>query len=243
MIIAGSGDAFGSGGRFQTCIAVADHAAGQPHTLLDCGATSLTALRLQHLDPNMIGTVVISHLTARRSFRRAPVPHPRRPVPSPHPGPDRSGPAGTDDRLARAMDTLFPGSASVRQRFAVHVTEHRDRQVMQLDTLRVTPFEVRHASGAPAYAVRIDTPAVSLAYSGDTEWTDALLDAADGAGLFLCEGYSPRPIRWHLDLGTLAEHRTQLTCRRLMLTHLSPAALASDLAGWQVASDGLHLDL
>ena len=62
VIIAGSGDAFGSGGRFQTCIAVADHAAGQPHTLLDCGATSLTALRLQHMDPNMIGTVVISHL-------------------------------------------------------------------------------------------------------------------------------------------------------------------------------------
>jgi ribonuclease BN (tRNA processing enzyme) len=95
----------------------------------------------------------------------------------------------------------------------------------------------------PAYAVRIDTPAVSLAYSGDTEWTDALLDAADGADLFLCEGYSPRPIRWHLDLSTLAEHRTRLTCRQLMLTHLSSAALASDLADWHVASDGLHLDL
>jgi ribonuclease BN (tRNA processing enzyme) len=62
VIIAGSGDAFGSGGRFQTCIAVAGHAVGQPHTLLDCGATSLTALRLQHLDPSMISTVVISHL-------------------------------------------------------------------------------------------------------------------------------------------------------------------------------------
>lgn len=107
----------------------------------------------------------------------------------------------------------------------------------------MTPFQVRHASGAPAYAVRLDTPAVSLAYSGDTEWTDALLEAADRTDLFLCEGYSPRPIRWHLDLGTLAEHRPQLTCRQLMLTHLSPAALASDLAGWQVASDGLHLDL
>jgi ribonuclease BN (tRNA processing enzyme) len=242
VIIAGSGDAFGSGGRFQTCIAVADHAAGQPHTLLDCGATSLTALRLQHLDPSMISTVVISHLHGDHfgglpflildgQFR--------------HRTADLTvaGPAGTGDRLARAMDTLFPGSATVRRRFAVHVTEHRDRQAMQLDTLRVTPYQVRHASGAPAYAIRIDTPAVSLAYSGDTEWTDALLDVADGAGLFLCEGYSPRPIRWHLDLGTLAGHRTQLTCRRLMLTHLSPAALASDLAGWQVASDGLRLDL
>jgi ribonuclease BN (tRNA processing enzyme) len=112
-----------------------------------------------------------------------------------------------------------------------------------MDTLRVTPYQVRHASGSPAYAIRIDTPAASLAYSGDTEWTDALLGAADGADLFLCEGYSPHPIRWHLDLGTLAGHRTQLTCRRLMLTHLSSAAPASDLAGWQVANDGLRLDL
>jgi len=242
VIIAGSGDAFGSGGRFQTCIAVADHAAAQPHTLLDCGATSLTALRLQHLDPNMISTVVLSHLHGDHfgglpflildgQFR--------------HRTADLTvaGPAGTGDRLARAMDTLFPGSATARRRFAVHVTEHRDRQPMYLGTLRVTPFEVRHASGAPAYAIRIDSPAGSLAYSGDTEWTDALLDAADGADLFLCEGYSPSPIRWHLDLGTLAEHRTQLTCRRLMLTHLSPTALASDLAGWQVASDGLRIDL
>jgi ribonuclease BN (tRNA processing enzyme) len=242
VIIAGTGDAFGSGGRFRTCIGVADHAAGQPHTLLDCGATSLTALRQQHLDPSMISTVVISHLHGDHfgglpflildgQFR--------------HRTADLTvaGPAGTGDRLARAMDTLIPGSAAARRRFAVHVTEHRDRQPTHLDTLRVTPYQVLHASGAPAYAIRIDTPAASLAYSGDTEWTDALLAAADGADLFLCEGYSPHPIRWHLDLGTLAWHRAQLTCRRLMLTHLSPAALASDLAGWQVASDGLRLDL
>lgn len=242
VIIAGSGDAFGSGGRFQTCIALADDAAGQPHTLLDCGATSLTALRQQHLDPNVISTIVITHLHGDHfgglpflildgQFR--------------HRTADLTvaGPPGTGDRLARAMETLFPGSATVRRRFTVHVTEHRDRQASQLGTLRVTPFQVLHASGAPSYAVRIDTPAASVAYSGDTEWTDALLEAADGADLFLCEGYSPRPIRWHLDLGTLARHRSQLSCRRLMLTHLSPAALASDLAAWQVASDGLGLDL
>ena len=242
VIIAGSGDAFGSGGRFQTCIALADHAAGQPHTLVDCGATSLTALRQQQLDPGMITTFVISHLHGdhfgglpflildgqfRRRTRDLTI----------------VGPAGTADRLTQAMETLFPGSAGVRRRFAVHVTEHRDRQAMHLGALGVTPFEVRHASGAPAYAVRIDTPTGSLAYSDDTEWTDALLEAAGGADLFLCEGYSPRPVRWHLDLGTLAEHRRQLTARRLMLTHLSPAALASDLTGWHIASDGLHLDL
>jgi ribonuclease BN (tRNA processing enzyme) len=82
-----------------------------------------------------------------------------------------------------------------------------------------------------------------VAYSGDTEWTDALLDASDDVDLFLCEGYSPRPVRWHLDLDTLARHREQLTCRQLVLTHLSASVLAGDLRGWQIAHDGWSLDL
>ena len=55
----GSGDAFGSGGRWQTCI----HLADEGHVLLvDCGATSLVALKAQGLDPNAVGAVAVTHL-------------------------------------------------------------------------------------------------------------------------------------------------------------------------------------
>ena len=48
----GSGDAFGSGGRWQTCI----HVSGEGQALLvDCGATSLVAMKAQGLDPNAVG--------------------------------------------------------------------------------------------------------------------------------------------------------------------------------------------
>ena len=60
VTVVGSGDAFGSGGRFQTCIAVGLD--DVPRVLVDCGATSLTALRGQHFDPNEIETIVITHL-------------------------------------------------------------------------------------------------------------------------------------------------------------------------------------
>jgi ribonuclease BN (tRNA processing enzyme) len=233
-----SGDAFGSGGRFQTCIAVAVD--DVPRVLVDCGATSLTALRGQQFDPNEIETIVITHLHGDHfgglpllildgQFRR------------------RSrdltvvGLPGTRERLTTAMETLYPGSSQVQRRFEVHVLEHADGQSRELGDLRITPYEVRHASGAPAYAVQLQTPAGSLAYSGDTEWTEALLDAADDVDLFLCEGYSPTPIRWHLDLETLAQHRDRFTCRNLVLTHLSPTALAADLTNWKVAYDGLRL--
>jgi ribonuclease BN (tRNA processing enzyme) len=65
------------------------------------------------------------------------------------------------------------------------VVEHHDRRPIDLVSLRVTPIEVQDASGAPAYAIRADGPTGSLTYSGDTEWTDALLDAADRVDLFL----------------------------------------------------------
>ncbi|MFI7632884.1 MBL fold metallo-hydrolase [Nonomuraea sp. NPDC049400] len=55
----GSGDAFGSGGRFQTCISVTS---GDLVVLVDCGATSLTALKSQAIDPRSVDAVVISHL-------------------------------------------------------------------------------------------------------------------------------------------------------------------------------------
>ncbi|WP_134129648.1 MBL fold metallo-hydrolase [Kribbella pratensis] len=234
VTVVGSGDAFGSGGRFQTCIAIGTQ------TLVDCGATSLTALRQQSMDPNEIRTIVITHLHGDHfgglpflildgQFRRRTE--------------DLTvvGPPGTQARLTAAMETLYPGSSEVRRRFDVHVLEHADRRPQQLGDLTVTPYEVRHASGAPAYAVRLQTPDRSIAYSGDTEWTDALLEAADDVDLFLCEGYSPTPIRWHLDLTTLSQQRDRFTSRQLVLTHLSPTALAADLGDWAVAYDGLRL--
>jgi ribonuclease BN (tRNA processing enzyme) len=238
----GSGDAFGSGGRFQTCIALAGDSQAAPSVLLDCGATSLTALRQQQVDINEIETVLVSHLHGdhfgglpflvldgqfRRRTRDLTV----------------VGPSGTAARLEQAMETLYPGSSQVQRRFEVHVIQHVDRRPLELGPVRLTPFEVRHASGAPAFALRVDTPDCSVAYSGDTEWTDALLDASNGVDLFLCEGYSPEPFRWHLDLDTLARQRDRFGCRKLVLTHLSPSALDSDLAGWDVADDGWQLDI
>lgn len=242
MTVVGSGDAFGSGGRFQTCIAIAPDRASSPTVLMDCGATSMTAMRQQEIDTNAVRTVIVSHLHGDHfgglpflvldgQFRRR--------------SEDLTvvGPPGTRDRLLQTMEALYPGSTTVPRRFDVRVVEHVDRHAYQGDGLRITPFEVRHASGAPAYALRVESDHGSAAYSGDTEWTDALLDAADGVDAFLCEGYSATPVRWHLDIETLSRHRDRLTCRNLLLTHLSPSALALDLTDWTVAHDGLRLDL
>ena len=71
--ILGCGDAFGSGGRLQTCILVESNGHA---CLVDCGASSLIALKRAGVEPNGIGTVLISylhgdHLGSRSSFSMA----------------------------------------------------------------------------------------------------------------------------------------------------------------------------
>jgi ribonuclease BN (tRNA processing enzyme) len=57
----GSGDAFGSGGRLNTCFLV-NH--GEAGFLIDCGASAMISIRRFGVDPNQIGVIVLSHLHA-----------------------------------------------------------------------------------------------------------------------------------------------------------------------------------
>ena len=57
----GSGDAFGSGGRFNTCF----HLTGaRTNALIDCGASSLIALKRADIERNAINTILITHFHA-----------------------------------------------------------------------------------------------------------------------------------------------------------------------------------
>jgi ribonuclease BN (tRNA processing enzyme) len=243
----GSGDAFGSGGRFQACILL--RAPGHSgDVLLDCGASSLVALKQQRQDPSRIGLVLVSHLHGDH-FGGVPFlildgqfAHRTRPL-------HVAGPAGVGERVLAAMEVLFPGSTGVRRRFPVQFHELTDRQPLRFDLgpagLVVVPYEVVHASGAPALGLRVAWQGHTIAYTGDTEWTEALVELAHGAELLIAEGYTDqRKIRFHLDVASLQQHAGRLAARRVILTHLSADVLArADELGWETASDGMTVDL
>ncbi|HEY5987838.1 MAG TPA: MBL fold metallo-hydrolase [Streptosporangiaceae bacterium] len=223
VVFAGSGDAFGSGGRFQTCIWLAG---AEATMLVDCGATSLVALKSQGLDPGAIDAVVISHLHGDHfgglPFLILDGQFTRRSKPL-----HVAGPPGTSDRLAQAMETLFPGSGQVQRRFSVLVSELAPGgSAAEVGAASVRAWEVEHASGAPPLALRVSLGGATFGYSGDTQWTPALAEAARGADLFAVEAYTfDRPIRYHLDYQTLHGHRDELGARRIVLTHMSPGML------------------
>ncbi len=238
----GSGDAFGTGGRLQTCLHLSG--AGEGTVLIDCGASSLVALKRAGLDPGEVGWVLVTHLHGDhfgglpflvldgQFTRRA------RPLAI-------AGPPGVRARVEAAMEVLFPGSAAATRRFEITYVELRDRVPVTVGPAAVTPFAVEHPSGAPPHALRVEYGGRVVAYSGDTQWTESLVEAARDADLFVCEAYTfDRPIRFHLDHATLHAHRQRLTARRIVLTHLGPEMLArAGEAGWECASDGLTLSV
>ena len=84
-----------------------------------------------------------------------------------------------------------------------------------------------------------------MAYSGDTEWTDRLIEVASGTDLFICESYFyEKRIPFHLDYSTLMRHRSELDCKRIVLTHMS-ADMLSRLPNLEVqaAHDGFEVAL
>jgi len=135
---------------------------------------------------------------------------------------------------------FFPGSSRVQQKFAIEFMELTERSETTIGPLKVTPYSVVHASGDTPYALRIEFEDKVIGYSGDTEWTEALVESARGADLFICEAYYfEKKIKYHLNYQTLMEQRQKLDCRRLVLYHMSEDMLQR-LPGLKVewAEDG-----
>ncbi len=245
LTIIGSGDAFGSGGRFNTCLLV--EAEGK-RILLDCGASTPVALKARGIDPATIDGVLLSHLHGDH-FGGLPFLlldfHflGRRETPF-----SIAGPPGTRERLDAACEVFFPRSSQNKWRFALNVSEIAPGVAAEFLGFAVTTAEVIHFSGAPSTAVRLSAGGRTLAYSGDTQWTDALIKIADGADLFLCECYDyERDLSGHMSWAILRTKLAGLKAQKIMITHMNPSMLANTdearAAGVLVAEDGLILEL
>lgn len=237
--VLGCGDAFGSGGRFNTCF----HITGSATCfLVDCGASSMVAIRRFGIDPNAIDTIFLSHLHGDHyggvpffildaqlvSGRAKPL--------------TIAGPPGLETRLPALMEAMFPGSSTAERKFEVRIVELELGAAIAVGDTTVAAFEVKHPSGSPSTALRIVHDGKTLCYTGDTEWVDALVAAAHDADLLIAEGYTyERPVRFHLDWATLKAHLPEIRPHRMLLTHMSPEMLARVPEGYEAAEDGMTL--
>ena len=245
VTIVGRGDAFGTGGRGNTCFRL-DSPAGA--LLVDFGSSALVSLNRLGMSTLDIGGVVISHLHGDHfgglpflllesqfvAERRAPL--------------VIAGPPGLHTRLEMACEVLFPGMTGNRWAFPWSVVEIEPGTSRSIAGFEVQPLLVRHPSGAPATGLRVGDGSKLFAYSGDTSWVSNLPLLAKDADLFIVECYSgQRPIPNHIDWPTLEANLDKLCARNIAVTHMGRSALelTAQMAarGLIIAEDGKIIEL
>jgi ribonuclease BN (tRNA processing enzyme) len=243
ITILGSGDAFGTGGRFNTCLHVE---AGGERLLLDCGSSSMVALNKAGIDRNGLSTLLFTHFHGDR-FGGLPaflldaqfVSRRKQPLLI-------AGPVGIEHRTRHALETDFPGASTNPWRFPISYLEVTPEASETLAGLDIAAFPMVHdARAGPCQGYRLAADGKVFAFSGDTAWTGALIPLSAGADALLVECYTwNTKLANHLDYETLAENRARLSAARIVLTHMGASMLAHEEAlPEERAHDGMVIAL
>jgi len=239
VTFAGSGDAFGAGGRFNTCFVVD---APKVRYAIDFGASSLIALNQAGIDHNSIDVIVLTHIHADHC---AGVPFmlmdamlgAKRKTPL-----IIAGPRDTVAMLNDVRDALFPGMDAMVPKFDI---EYIEMDVMKPnkvgENLTVTPYPALHTGETNPTSVRCEAGGKVVSYTGDSAWTKHMPALGKDADLLISECYFyEKPIRFHLNYPDVKEHWDEFGAKRIILTHFSREMMAhKDEIPEECAYDGL----
>lgn len=133
------------------------------------------------------------------------------------------GPAGTSS-FAKGLEQAYAYDVSVRNQYAgldkdaIGLVTHEIEPgvVYSKDRVRVTAFQVDHGIVNPAYGYRIDFGDRSVVISGDTTYSETLVEHARGTDLLIHEFFAAR--------ADLLEKNPRL--RRIERYHTNPEQMA-----------------
>ena len=242
VTVVGSGDSFGSGGRFHTCFLVD---AEGIRFCIDFGASSLIALERLGIAHNSIDVIVLTHLhgdhcggipfllmDAMLGAKR------ERPL-------TIAGPRDTTERMKEVAAALMPGMHVMKPKFPLTYLDLEVLTTHQIGPLKVRTYPAIHTRETNPTSVRIEAAGKIIAYTGDGEWTDHMLSLADAADLLIAECYFyQKQVRFHLNYPDIVKHRKEIGAKRMVLTHFSGEMLANlNHVSEECAHDGLLIHL
>jgi ribonuclease BN (tRNA processing enzyme) len=240
--ILGCGDAFGSGGRNQSGYLVE---APNRLFLLDCGPTTLLAMKRAGFDPRRLDVIFLSHLHGDH-FGGIPfffieyLYESRRDKPL-----HIAGPPGTEERVLQLFSVMYGSVDEPREipQAVFHVLQ--PEQLTTLVGIEIFSFRVPHQVHDISLALKVSYGGKQLLFSGDSAWTDLFLTHAPGTDLFLCECcFYDQAANNHMNYLTLREALPRLGCKQIVLTHLGEEMLARrrelEVA---CAEDGMTIEL
>jgi ribonuclease BN (tRNA processing enzyme) len=223
VTVLGAGDAFCNGGRRHSGYLVE---AAEACFLLDCGATTLLALKSLGLAADRIDFVAISHLHGDHFgglpflFLEYIYENPRsRPL-------TIVGPPGTEERVRTLYATMYREVSKRRCCFDMRFRELRPEQQTTLCGVRLLPFRVPHQERDISFGYRAETADRALLYSGDCGWNADLVRHSHGTDLFICECcYFQTETSFHISYPRIVQEQHRLGCRRLLLSHIGREVL------------------
>jgi ribonuclease BN (tRNA processing enzyme) len=221
LTVVGSADAFNSAGRSHSCYLVeADRA--KP-LMIDFGATALSALRRLGREPTEIAAFALTHLHGDHiggfpylvidgmfnQVRTAPMPI--------------VGPVLTQEKIDRVFRAAYDAIADWSLPFEMTFKEITPGEETQMAGYTVRAFEAAHMDPPDRpLCLRVTAPdGRAIAFSGDTEMCEGLMDAADDAHLLVAECTALRPpagrhCTWEDWRAALQE----IGAKRVLLSHL-----------------------
>jgi ribonuclease BN (tRNA processing enzyme) len=220
---------------------------GDTRVWIDAGSGTFARL-LEHCSPSELTAVLISHLHAdhwtdlivglhslRFAFERE--------EPLPVYGPAGwTATMGVVDNWAREDEPAFVAR------------ELLDGETIGAGSLSIVAIRVEHTEDMDTYGFRIANHGATLAYSADSGPNGALGAVARDAELFVCEAGSPGDVEMHMHLNgrQAGEIASAAGARRLLVTHLAPAADPAETLSHvrstfpgpvELATDGLTLEI
>jgi ribonuclease BN (tRNA processing enzyme) len=243
LTILGTGDAFASHGRFQSGYII--DSPGY-RILMEVGPTSLCAMKRMDFKPADIDMVLISHLHGDHfggmpfllldylyeSPRRKPL--------------TIVGPPHLEERTWRLFRIMFPGTKPDLQRLLskLKFVVVEPGSNVKIGPVRIRAMRTPHMKRDFSLAYRIEMGGKSLAFSGDSGWTEELLPFVAGADLFLCECtyFESTQLDFHMNYPQLDANRARFDVGRMILTHVGREVLEHNGdVKLEMAHDGMRI--
>ena len=106
------------------------------------------------------------------------------------------------------------------------------RDLKQFNVFSVSSIPVEHNEESIAYRIT-DKRGVSVVYSGDTDYSENLVELSDNADLLICESAMPDnlKVKGHLTPSLAGEIARRANVKKLILTHFYPECDNYDIQG------------
>lgn len=241
ITILGTGDAFASGGRLQSGYVID---AGGALILMEAGPTLLAGLKRARINPADIDFVLISHLHGDH-FAGLPFlmlqymwESPRKRMLT------IAGPRRLEQRTRALFHNMYPGMNTHPLMRKVRFVELEAGRTTRVGPARVATIRTPHTKPDVSLGFRVTADGRSLAFSGDSGWTEELVGLSAGADLFLCECtyFDSNHLDFHLNYPTIERNRGRFTAKRIVLTHLGREVLERmDDVGMETADDLMRI--